>query len=39
MLAPYRRFRLVNSTDQTITYNNGGRIEVACLCLAPGIPE
>jgi hypothetical protein len=29
MLAPYFRFRVLNSTDQTITYDNAGRIEVA----------
>ena len=29
MLAPYYRFRVLNSTDQTITYDSGGRIEVS----------
>jgi len=29
MLAKYFRFRVLNSTDQTITYNNAGRIELA----------
>jgi len=29
MLAKYYRFRVLNSTDQTITYDDGGRIELA----------
>jgi len=29
MLAKYYRFRVLNSTDQTITYNSDGRIELA----------
>lgn len=29
MLGKYFRFRVLNSTDQTITYDNGGRIELA----------
>ena len=28
MLAKYTRFRVLNSTDQTLTYNDGARIEV-----------
>ena len=28
MLAPYFRFRVLNSTDQTLTYDDGARISV-----------
>jgi len=28
MLPAYYRFRVLNSTDQTLTYNNGARVEV-----------
>lgn len=31
MLPAYYRFRIKNSTDQTLTYNDGGRLEVGII--------